>query len=232
MDWTLDEWACPAYPCDTVNPSERRTCLNCGATSPSDPYFFYHIKSSKEEQLRKEREERRASKFAIKDKRRHFYELVKSGRQLTAGPVLSKHIRAMDHIPRMTEEEMAFFEIEKERIEKMHEEMEQQDKSREEKLRDELDLDPNQPVPMEDALNETIESAKILNAAELDEPQDDDDDTRIGASDDSDYDSDEVTQIFLNVYNNIIFLGRAWRTARWGLECRAVWYWRYATRWS
>ena len=84
--------------------------MTCGAASPSDPYFFYHIKSSKEEQARKEREERRASKFAIKDKRRHFHDLVQSGKQLTAGPVLSKQIRAYDHIPRMTEDEMAYFQ--------------------------------------------------------------------------------------------------------------------------
>lgn len=183
MEWQLDEWACPSYPCDTVNPSERRTCLSCGSCSPSDPYFFYHIKSSKEEQTRKEREERRASKYAIKDKRRHFYELVKSGAQLTAGPVLSKHIRAMDHIPRMTEDEMAFFRVEKKRIDEMDREFERQQEAEEDALRDELDLDPTQPVPMEDALVE-VRSKETSG----DKPEE----GELGASDDSEYDSDEA----------------------------------------
>ena len=183
MEWQLDEWACPSYPCDTVNPSERRTCLSCGSCSPSDPYFFYHIKSSKEEQTRKEREERRASKYAINDKRRHFYELVKSGAQLTAGPVLSKHIRAMDHIPRMTEDEMAFFRVEKKRIDEMDREFERQQEAEEDALRDELDLDPTQPVPMEDALVE-VRSKETSG----DKPEE----GELGASDDSEYDSDEA----------------------------------------
>jgi len=53
IDWTLDEWACSGYPCDTVNQSSRRNCLNCGEASPADPYFFYHIKASEEEQMAK-----------------------------------------------------------------------------------------------------------------------------------------------------------------------------------
>ena len=112
----MDEWACSGYPCDTVNQSSRRNCLNCGEASPADPYFFYHIKASDEEQMAKKKAEKRASKYAIKDKRNHFLELVKSGKQLTKGPILSKYIRAYDHIPRMTDEEMEYFGQEKERI--------------------------------------------------------------------------------------------------------------------
>ena len=51
MSWSLDEWACCRYPCDSVNQSSRRNCLNCGEAAPADPYFFYHIKASEEEQI-------------------------------------------------------------------------------------------------------------------------------------------------------------------------------------
>ena len=41
--------------------------MNCGEASPADPYFFYHIKASEEEQMAKKKAEKRASKYAIKD---------------------------------------------------------------------------------------------------------------------------------------------------------------------
>ena len=53
--------------------------------------------------------------------------MVKSGKQLTKGPILSKYIRAYDHIPRMTEEELEYFGQEKERIRAMFEEMTDQE---------------------------------------------------------------------------------------------------------
>ena len=52
---------------------------------------------------------------------------MKSGKQLTKGPILSKYIRAYDHIPRMTEEELEYFGQEKERIRAMFEEMTDQE---------------------------------------------------------------------------------------------------------
>ena len=78
IDWTLDEWACSGYPCDTVNQSSRRNCLNCGEASPADPYFFYHIKASEEEQVAKKKAEKRASKYAIKDKAGFQIDALKS----------------------------------------------------------------------------------------------------------------------------------------------------------
>ena len=75
--------------------------------------------------------------------------------------------------------------IEKKRIEEMDAQFEQE---QEDKLREELSLDPNQPVPMDDALNETKEKIKSGEAGELN----DDSDGQIGASDDSEYDSEEA----------------------------------------
>ena len=46
---------------------------------------------------------------------------------MTKGPILSKYIRAYDHIPRMTEEELEYFGQEKERIRAMFEEMTDQE---------------------------------------------------------------------------------------------------------
>ena len=61
------------------------------------------------------------------------------------------------------------------------------EQEQEDKLREELSLDPNQPVPMEDALNETKEKIKSRETGELSDGSDE-----IGASDDSEYDSEEA----------------------------------------
>ena len=57
-EWSLDEWQCCRYPCDSVNQSTRLNCLNCGEPAPADPYFFYIIKAEEDDARQKERKER------------------------------------------------------------------------------------------------------------------------------------------------------------------------------
>ena len=150
-EWTLDEWQCCRYPCDSVNQSTRENCLNCGEPAPADPYFFYIIKAEEDDARQKERMERRKTKYAIRDRRKEFLERIRQGEELAKGPTLPKYINAMSQVPVMTDDEMQFFQVQDvmKYIEESH---------------PGIELDENQPLPMEDALEDRIKENAYKNA--------------------------------------------------------------------
>jgi len=151
-EWSLDEWQCCRYPCDSVNQSTRLNCLNCGEPAPADPYFFYIIKAEEDDARQKERMERRKTKYAIRDRRKEFLERIRQGQELAKGPTLPKYINAMSQVPVMTDEEMQFFQVQDvmKYIEESH---------------PGLELDETQPLPMEDALEDRIKENAYKNAS-------------------------------------------------------------------